>query len=102
MELQDFTAENMHPHIGTTFHATIDEQDVPLVLEKVNIVLEKHIEPRMKRDAFNLLFSGPKDIYIKQGAYPMTHEGLGGPWDIFIVPISRYDDGRFHFEAIFT
>jgi hypothetical protein len=102
MKLNEFTAENVRPHIGTKFHTRIDDQPLDLVLEKVNVVLEKHISPHMKRDSFNLLFSGPQNVHIKQGAYDMTHDELGGPWAIFIVPIARYDDGRFQFEAIFT
>lgn len=102
MQLNEFTAENVRPHIGTKFHAKIDGQPIDLVLEKVNVVMEKHIDSRLKRDSFALLFSGPKDAYIKQGGFEMTHDALGGPWTIFIVPVSRYDDGRFHFEAVFT
>ena len=102
MNLNEFTAENVRPHIGTKFHAVIDDQPLELVLEKVNVLMEQHVQPHLKRDTFSLLFSGPKDLFIKQGPYEMTHEELGGPWLIFIVPVTRYDDGRFQFEAVFT
>lgn len=91
----------MRDQIGTKFNARIDDQDVILILEKVNVVLEKHVS-KLDRDSFNVIFSGPKDLYIKQGMFEMTHEMFDGPTPIFIVPIARYDDGRFQFEAIFT
>lgn len=100
LNLKELTADIMREHIGTKFHARIDDRDVILVLEKVHVVLEKHIS-RMGRDSFNVVFSGPKDLLIKQGTFEMTHEVLG-PMAIFIVPIARHEDGRFQFEAIFT
>lgn len=101
MNLSELTADIMRDQVGTKFHARVDDHDVILVLENVNVVMEKHVS-RLARDSFNVVFSGPKDIYIKQGTFEMTHEVLGGPTPIFIVPIARYEDGRFQFEAIFT
>jgi hypothetical protein len=101
LNLSKLTADIMREQVGTKFHARIEDHDVILVLEKVAVVLEKHVN-RMDRDSFNVVFSGPKDLYIKQGTFEMTHEVLGGPTPIFIVPIARYEDGRFQYEAIFT
>lgn len=102
MDLSEFNADLVRPHTGTKFHARIDEQPVDLVLEKVSVVMERHADPRLSRDSFSMLFSGPKDIYIKQGTFEISHDELGGPWLIFIVPIGREPDGSFRFEAAFT
>jgi hypothetical protein len=103
MELREFTADTLRPHVGSTFRLTFDDgRSIDLTLTEVLVRLEKHQSPHMKRDSFSLFFKGPAGAYIQQGAYATTHEELGGPWSIFIVPIGRKNDGGFEFEAVFT
>jgi len=103
MDLRDLTAENTQPFVGTTFRLEFaDGKSVELTLDRVEVLLEKHLHKRMKRDSFGLYFAGPPGIYLPQGMYPTYHETLGGPMTIFYVPISRREDGGFEFEAVFT
>lgn len=103
MELSEFSADKLRPHVGSTFHLMFDDgRFVDLTLTEVQVRLEKHHSAQMKRDSFSLFFKGPAGAYIQQGAYSTTHDELGGPWPIFIVPIGRTTEGTFEFEAVFT
>ena len=103
MDLRDLTAENTQPLVGTTFRIEFnDGKTADLLLERVDVLLEKHVSKKMRRDSFGMYFVGPPNLYIAQGMYPTHHETLGGPMNIFFVPISRRDDGAFLFEAVFT
>jgi hypothetical protein len=103
VELSEFTADNLRPHVGSEFHLTFDDgRSIDLTLTEVLVRLEKHHTPRMKRDSFSLFFLGPAGAYMPQGSYATTHEVLGGPWSIFYVPVGRKESGSFEFEAVFT
>ncbi len=102
MDISEFTYETIQPLVGTTFKLQDDVgHSVELKLVDVVKVLDKHIDTRMKRDAFSLHFLGPQNPYIPQATYAMTHETLGGPHHIFVVPISRGKDG-YMYEAAFN
>ena len=102
MNLEDFTAAALRPHTGSHFHVTTpDGQQYELLLEEVKVVLEKHVEPRMQRDSFSLFFVGPEKVYLQQSIYDVTHDALGGPWQIFLVPVGQRG-GVFLYEAAFA
>lgn len=102
MNLQDFSAAALRPHTGSTFHVkTPDGQQHEFLLEEVKVVLEKHVSPRMQRDSFSLFFAGPEKVYLPQSTYDVSHDSLGGPWPIFIVPVGQRG-GVFLYEAAFT
>lgn len=102
MDISEFTYEALRPLLGTTFRLE-DRGGGSIDLELVDVVkmLDKHIDARMKRDAFSLHFRGPQNPYIPQATYLMTHKTLGGPHPIFIVPISKEKDG-YMYEAVFN
>ena len=103
MKLEEFTAEGLRPHVGSPFHVTLEDGRVfDLVLEEVSVVNEKHVSPRQNRDSFSLFFVGPENVLMNQYTYSLTHDELGGPWSIFIVPIGRRANGAFQYEAAFT
>ncbi|HEX7139988.1 MAG TPA: hypothetical protein VF219_19200 [Vicinamibacterales bacterium] len=102
MDISEFTFESIEPLVGTTFRmTTTNGQAFDLKLTDVVKMLDKHIDTRMKRDSFAMHFLGPQEPYIPQATYAMTHESLGGPHPIFIVPISRGKDG-YTYEAVFN
>ena len=102
MELSEFTFEIIHPLVGTTFEMTArDGQSYPLKLVEVLKIMDQHVDSRMTRDTFSMHFLGPQQPYIPQSTYSMTHETLGGPHLIFIVPISKDKDG-YMYEAVFN
>ena len=102
MDISEFTYEAIQPLVGTTFQMEV-RGGGSIGLELVDVVkmVDKHIDTRMKRDAFSLHLRGPQEPYIPQATYTMRHETLGGPHEIFIVPISKDKDG-YVYEAVFN
>lgn len=102
MEISEFTYETMLPLVGTTFQMTTrDGPSYPLKLVEVVKIMDQHVDIRMTRDTFSMHFLGPQQPYIPQATYAMTHETIGGPHFIFIVPISKGKDG-YMYEAVFN
>ena len=102
MELDDFTSENMTPYVGSMFHLTAPNgQTYDLKLVQVLKTVDQHVDQRFKRDSFSLFFQGPLQPYLPQATYPLTHDALGGPHHVFIVPTTRRQEG-FLYEAVFT
>jgi hypothetical protein len=102
METSEFTYEAIRPLAGTTFQlATPDGQSFDLKLVNVVKVMDQHVDARFKRDTFSMHFLGPQQPYIPQSTYALTHETLGGPHWIFIVPIAAGKDG-YTYEAVFN
>jgi hypothetical protein len=102
MDVQEFRAELFRPHVGSEFQLTTQEgQAHSLLLNDVKVVLEKSAEPRITRDAFSLYFVG-SELYLPQHIYSLSHVTLGGPWDVFIVPVGRTPQGAHIYEAAFN
>ena len=102
MDISEFTYETIQPLVGTSFQlAAPDGRSFDLELIEVVKMLDKHIDTRFKRDTFSLHFVGPQDPYIPQATYSMTHETLGGPHSMFIVPIGKGKEG-YMYEAVFN
>lgn len=102
MDISEFTADALQPHVGSTFRLDApDGNQYDLQLASVTKVVDKHVDPRFRRDSFTLLFHGPAQPYLPQATYPLTHASLGGPHEIFIVPTGRNADGLLY-EAVFT
>lgn len=102
MKLEDFTADIVRAHVGTNFHVNLEDgQVVDLLLEEVSVVQEKHVTPRKNRDSFSLYFVGPDNLYMSQATYSVSHDDLGGPWPLFVVPVGRRG-APFLYEAAFT
>lgn len=101
MDVSEFTYESIEPLVGTTFRmAARDGRTFELKLTNVQKMLDKHIDARMKRDAFAMHFIGPREPYFPQATYELTHEALG-THAIFIVPISLDKEG-YRYEAVFN
>ena len=102
MNIEEFTADALRPHVGSMFHVTLEDGRVfELMLEEVKVVIEKHTSPLRNRDSFSLYFVGPENVFMRQYTYTVSHDDLGGPWPLFIVPVGRRD-GTFLYEAVFT
>lgn len=101
--LRSLTYETARTYLGQNFQIRFDDgTTIDLNLEEVQLLMEKHVNPRMKRDAFSLLFRGPRDLHLRQAMYPVYHDELGGPLPIFLVPLSRGESGGFLYEAVFN
>jgi hypothetical protein len=102
MNLEEFTADALRAHVGSHFHVQLEDGRVfDFTLEEVKVVHEKHVSPLKKRDSFSLFFVGPENVYLPQLTYTVSHDALGGPWSIFIVPVGRRENA-FLYEAAFT
>jgi hypothetical protein len=102
MKIEEFTADGVRAHVGSMFHVTLEDGRVfDLMLEEVKVVVEQHTSPLRKRDSFSLYFVGPESVYMPQGTYAVSHDELGGPWHIFIVPVGKRE-GTFLYEAVFA
>jgi hypothetical protein len=96
------TEEEFSKHIKTKFRIKADtQQPVELLLEEVKSYGNNGgsgSQPGMER--FSVFFSGPNDCYLPQKVYSMEHDRMG-PFDIFLVPIGRDDQG-YNYEAVFN
>lgn len=102
MELNELTSDHVMPHVGSVFRLqTGDGRIHELKLLNVLKTYDMHIDTRMKRDTFTLTFLGPREPYLPQAAYPLTHDVFGGTQTVFIVPQSMSKDG-YIYEAVFN
>jgi len=101
MTLDELTFDVMQPLIGTSFRLAVEgRDDIELKITDVCKVMERVRSKRLTRQPFSIYFTGPRDIMVKQGMYPLRHEQLG-EMPIFIVPVAQTVDG-FEYEAVFT
>src|SRR5207244_1790536 len=53
MDLRELTAENTQQYVGSTFRLDVGEgKTVDLLLDRVAVLLEKHLSKKLKRDSF--------------------------------------------------
>jgi len=69
---------------------------ISLTLANVSVLSSA---PR-QRQAFSLVFSGPRIPRLPQGTYQLEHQEMGF-LEIFIVPIRETAEER-HYEAVFS
>ena len=90
------THEEFSKHANTKFQVQADE-NTQVDLELISIS-ELKLYPQ--QEEFSLVFRGPSDAFLGQGARLFTHEQMG-QFELFIVPI-RQDGQGFYYEAIFN
>ena len=87
------------PHVGDSF--TVDGADGSSVALTLDAATAARWQPEGEEAlAFELIFRGPSDPVLPQATYPLTHEGIGAI-DVFIVPLSRDEDGTTY-QAVFS
>jgi hypothetical protein len=90
------THEEFTSNLNTKFQVHLDENTrVELVLTEVS---ELKLHP--KQEEFTIVFRGPLDAYLGQGAGWFTHDQMG-QFELFVVPI-RQDQQGFYYEAVFN
>jgi hypothetical protein len=92
------TEEEFSKHIGTTFHAKLDEREVDLTLTEVKPYMPEPRQGNMER--FSLFFAGPPEVFLPQQNFHIRHDGMG-EFDIFLVPL-RGDEKGYIYEAVFN
>jgi hypothetical protein len=90
------THEEFARHAGTKFQVQVDENTaVELELAEVS-----ELKQYSHQEEFAILFRGPSDAFLDQGARLFTHDQMG-QFELFIVPI-RQDGQGFYYEAVFN
>ena len=97
--LEILTADHFLQYVGDTFILTThSDHQISLTLREVNKY--KSQSTVLKRQPFNLLFSGPVQPILPQATYPFNHSVLG-MMEFFIVPVGKDQESIFY-EAIFS
>ena len=94
--LEKMTAATFSEHLNTKFHLHLPSSET-LELELIGVD-DLGLTDRQER--FSLIFRGPIEYPLPQATYEMVHDKLE-TFDLFIVPISRDEDG-LRYEAAFN
>ena len=95
----NLTEEEFSKHRGTKFHARLDAYETDLDLTEVRGYSAGPSE-QGGMERFSVFFSGPRDPFLPQGTYQMSHERMG-EFELFLVPVASDDQG-FRYEAVFN
>ena len=90
------THEAFTKHANTKFQVQADG-NTPVELELTE-VSELKLYPR--QEEFAILFRGPLDTFLDQGARYFSHDEMG-QFELFIVPV-RQDAHGYYYQAIFN
>ncbi len=97
--LESFTHQTFSGHVGHAFVLHLEDgSSVETRLAQVR-PFGKEITPG-GREAFSLVFHGPREPALPQLTYRVEHEGIG-TFDLFLVPVGP-DDALMEYEAVFT
>jgi hypothetical protein len=94
--IEKLTAGSFSEILNKTFRLNLPETDI-LELELIKV---EDLGSTAKQERFSVLFRGPLERGVRQGSYSFEHDELG-TFDLFIVPISRQEDGLVY-EAAFN
>jgi hypothetical protein len=94
--LMDRTAFEKQLH--TQFLFNHEAAKVPVTLVEVTN-LASHKQNQAGKEAFSLIFRGPKDATLKQNTYLIEHEKLG-LFSFLVVPVKTRDNRAAHYAAI--
>jgi hypothetical protein len=90
------THEAFAENLNTKFHVSADDTNI-VELELVEV---SDLKLFATQEQFAVLFRGPRDGFLGQGARSLKHEKLGQS-DLFLVPI-REDAEGYYYEAVFN
>jgi hypothetical protein len=98
MDLRSVTHEDFAPLVNQRFRIE-GERGAELELVSVD-VRARSASSVQKRQAFALLFRGPKTRLLSQRIYALGNESVER-LEIFLVPVGEEEDA-FLYEAVFT
>lgn len=102
LDLSKTTHERFETCLNQRFLIEV-ESSAPIELELVAVEVEtrrRREPPADKRQAFSLLFRGPKNPGLEQRIFALTNETLGS-LELFLVPVGPDEVGMLY-EAVFT
>lgn len=100
IDIGTLTADQARELVGDVFRLHLEGRTLEFKLFEVVVVTEKHVDPRMNRDAFAMHFLGPRDVQMLQATVPLRHDEHGIV-EIFMVPIGVTAEG-YLYEAVFS
>ena len=90
------THEEFSKNANSKFQVQIDENThVDLELTDISAI---KLHPQ--QEEFTIVFRGPLDAFLGQGARNFSHDQMGD-FELFIVPV-RQDAQGFYYEAVFN
>lgn len=100
LDLRSVTHETFAACVNERFHLAVRAGNA-LELQLVSVETRGSAgSPGHVRQAFALLFRGPKANVLVQGIHALNHEELGA-MELFLVPVGPDDEGMLY-EAVFT
>src|SRR5882672_9037103 len=93
------TEAEFSKHVGSKFLINVEPRTFDLELVEVKGYLPGPND-QIGMERFSAFFSGPGEVKLTQGIYPLKHEGMG-EFEIFLVPIAADQQG-FRYEAVFN
>ena len=97
--LETFTDQSFAPHLGAGFELA-EPAGVTLTLVELTILGPATRPPGGGREAFSLIFEGPRHPVLPQRTYPIAASPLGA-FELFLVPVETTAE-LTRYEAIFT
>ena len=100
--LATLTHEQAQQYVGTVFrlvHEAVPDYELKLH-EVVLLMPNRPRSSRLKRDSFSMYFTGGP-LLLPQAIYKLTSDAISFD-GLFLVPLSRNDDGTYEYEAVFT
>ena len=94
-----FDVSFFKPLLNQNFNIQL-ENNTTLVVRLIEVTTSPEYSANNDREAFSIVFRGPRDISIPQGIYTLEHE-TAGTVEIFLVPIGPDEKGMC-FEAVFN
>jgi len=101
--LKTLTHEQAAQYVGQTFrlmHKGESVAELELVAAEL-LMPNRPRSSRMKRDPFSIYFTGPAEPFLPQGMQDLECDAVTFA-GIFLVPISKKEDGTYEYEAVFT
>ena len=93
---ENLSRQDFAEHLNTKFSIAVENGD-PLVLE---LIQADDMGSSERQERFSLVFRGPLDRVIGQGAFNMEHEKLNSV-TLFLVPVGADQEGVYY-EAAFN
>ena len=98
--LDKLTRDDFAKHLNQTFRLPAKPGDLELELIEAEALPGPEPAPEGRRQAFSLVFRGPKDAALDQSIYPLEHPEMGS-LELFLVPIGP-DAHGLCYQSIFN
>jgi hypothetical protein len=93
---EELSRDNFSAQLQSAFRVWV-AQDVSC---EIVLIALRDGRSSARQEQFALTFRGPRDPYVGQGTFPLTHPVMGS-FDLFLVPVAQDAEG-FLYEAVFN